>query len=102
MKLGTIWKEAHSHFHGTCGVYPMQSVNINLVIHAFSCDIKEVLVRGYAEVDYSCITGSKQKQFCVGYGFISAVHFCPTVRLKYCYRGLSSLRFLPENLVACV
>lgn len=95
MKLGTIWKEAHSHFHGTCGVYPMQSVNINLVTHAFSCDIKEVLVRGYAEVDYSCITGSKEKQCCVGYGFITA-------RLKYCYHGLSSLRFLPENLVTCV
>lgn len=83
MKLGTIWKEAHSHFHGTCGVYPMQSVNINLVTHAFSCDIKEVLVRGYAEVDYSCITGLKQKQCCVGYGFISAGHFCPTVVLFF-------------------
>lgn len=42
MKLGTIWKEAHSHFHGTCGVYPMQSVNINSPAHAFSCNIKEV------------------------------------------------------------
>lgn len=42
MKLGTIWKEAHSHFHATYNVYPMQSVNINSVTHAFSCDIKEV------------------------------------------------------------
>lgn len=42
MKLGTIWKEAHSHFHGTCSVYPMQSVNINSPAHAFSRDIKEV------------------------------------------------------------
>lgn len=42
MKLGTIWKEAHSHFHGTCSVYPMQSVNINSPTHAFSRDIKEV------------------------------------------------------------
>lgn len=42
MKLGTIWKEAHSHFHGTCNVYPMQSVNITRVTHAFSCDTKEV------------------------------------------------------------
>lgn len=42
MKLGTIWKEAHSHFHGTCNVYPMQSVNINSPAHAFSRDIKEV------------------------------------------------------------
>lgn len=23
VKLGTIWKEAHRHFHGTCRVYPM-------------------------------------------------------------------------------
>ncbi len=42
MKLGTIWKEAHSHFHGTCNVCPMQSVNITLVTHAFSCDTKDV------------------------------------------------------------
>lgn len=42
MKLGTIWKEAHSHFHGTCSVYPMQSVNINWPAHAFSRDIQEV------------------------------------------------------------
>ena len=42
MKLGTIWKEAHSHFHGTCNVYPMWSVNISPVTHAFSCDTKDV------------------------------------------------------------
>lgn len=42
MKLGTIWKEAHSHFHGTCNVYPMWSVNISPGTHAFSCDTKDV------------------------------------------------------------
>lgn len=42
MKLGTIWKEAHRHFHGTCRVYPMQSVNIKLVAHAFTHDIGDV------------------------------------------------------------
>lgn len=42
MKLGTIWKEALRHFHGTCGVYPMHSVNINLAAHPFSRDIGDV------------------------------------------------------------
>lgn len=42
MKLGTIWKEAHRHFHGTCRVYPMQSVNINPAAHAFTRDIGDV------------------------------------------------------------
>lgn len=38
MKLATIWKDAHSHFHGTCRLHLMHCVNITRVAHAFICD----------------------------------------------------------------
>lgn len=60
----------------------MQSVNINLVTHAFSCDIKEVLVRGYAEVGYSCITGSETKTMLCRIWICICCAFLPNCPLK--------------------